>query len=345
MIGFRVDANEKIATGHLMRCISIATELLESGIPCIFFLAEEKETARLKAAGIPYEILHSDWNHPESELPQLLPLLKHYPLKWLIVDSYQVTNTYLSKLDHELPVLYIDDIEQEIYPVTAILHYGLRPDPEAYLHRYAHTATKILEGTKYTPLRREFQSFSEPVSRQKSILLTTGGTDPFHISLQLLSACLNENPSNPLIRSLLTDFSFDVIIGSLNRDDIPLQTLASHYPQIRLHKNVNNMNYYMRRSTLAISAGGTTLSELCACSTPTICFSFADNQMEGTLEMGRRKIMLYAGDARQDPVIDNILHSIYLFLSDKSLYEEYAGRMNTYVDGLGVKRIADFLLQ
>ena len=75
MIGFRVDANEQIATGHLVRCISIATELIKRGIKCIFFLAEEKETARLKAANIPYVILHTDWRYMESEYDIFLPLL------------------------------------------------------------------------------------------------------------------------------------------------------------------------------------------------------------------------------------------------------------------------------
>ena len=87
MIGFRVDANEQIATGHLVRCISIATELIKRGTKCIFFLAEEKETARLETANIPYVILHTDWKHMESEYDIFLPLLNKYPLKWVVVDS------------------------------------------------------------------------------------------------------------------------------------------------------------------------------------------------------------------------------------------------------------------
>ena len=42
MIGFRVDANEVIATGHLMRCISIALECKKRGQQCIFFMAEDR---------------------------------------------------------------------------------------------------------------------------------------------------------------------------------------------------------------------------------------------------------------------------------------------------------------
>ena len=42
MIGFRVDANEKIATGHLMRCMAIAQGFQRQREEVMFFLAEEK---------------------------------------------------------------------------------------------------------------------------------------------------------------------------------------------------------------------------------------------------------------------------------------------------------------
>lgn len=344
MIGFRVDANEQIATGHLVRCISIATELIKRGTSCIFFLAEDKETARLETAGIPYVILHTDWRQMETEYDVLLPLLNQYNLTWLVVDSYQITPPYLSTLNQHTPVLYIDDMEADTYPVSAVLHYGLRSDYDTYIRRYLHTETSVLAGTKYSPLREEFLPGTTHVSRSKSILITTGGTDPFHISLGLLSACLESERQDLVPPASLKGFSFDVIIGSMNQDEIPLQELAARHPeQIHLHKNISNMSYYMRRNQLAVSAGGTTLLELCACSTPTVCFSFADNQLDGVRQMADLQIMLHAGDARFDPVVSNILQALNTYLTSTALQKEYAARMNKLVDGQGVKRIADFL--
>ena len=41
MIAIRTDANEKIAMGHLMRCLSIAKQLKEKGQEVIFFISEK----------------------------------------------------------------------------------------------------------------------------------------------------------------------------------------------------------------------------------------------------------------------------------------------------------------
>ena len=57
MIVFRVDANEQVATGHLMRTLSIASACRKCGLMCEFWLAEEKETERIAKAGFPYRIL------------------------------------------------------------------------------------------------------------------------------------------------------------------------------------------------------------------------------------------------------------------------------------------------
>ena len=117
MIGFRVDANEKVATGHLMRCIAIATACIKKGKQCMFLLAEEKETQRLKSRGIPYQILGTKWDDMESEKDRLMYIFEKQEFEYMVVDSYQVTISYLKWLNSRVPVLYIDDMACEIYRV------------------------------------------------------------------------------------------------------------------------------------------------------------------------------------------------------------------------------------
>ena len=332
MIGFRVDANEVIATGHLMRCITMAKEFLKNGEECVFFLAEEKETRRLEDNGLKYRILHTDWQDMESEESILTYMLKEEGINCLIVDSYQITNSYLTYLEKFVPVLYIDDMGRDVYPVSAVLRYIIWPEDMHFRQMYQGKHTLLLAGMQYIPLREEFCIEEQDMVREQGILITTGGTDTYNVAGRLLAECLQKED--------LKEYSFHVIVGSLNLFEKELMRIAEKSERVHLHKDVRNMSDYMRSCELAVSAGGTTLFELCACKIPTVCFSFADNQMDFTEELGKRNVMLYAGDAREKKEIANVIVECLCYMSkDKTVQRELAAKMGELVDGKGTKRI------
>lgn len=336
MIGFRVDANEVIATGHLMRCIAIAKECMRRGEECLFFLAEEKETKRLEENGLNYRILHTDWRNMESEENILVPIIEEEKPDYLIVDSYQVTGTYLIHLERLVPVLYIDDMEKEIYPISAVLRYSLWPEDTHFQQMYQGKETALLTGMQYVPLREEFCITQQDEEREKSILITTGGTDSYNVAGKLLMECLSNIE--------LEEYLFHVIVGSLNSFEGELIQIAEKSGRVYLHKNINNISDYMRKCELAVSAGGSTLFELCACKIPAVCFSFADNQQGFTKELEDRGVMFYAGDARNESSLVSIITKHLCRLSkDKVLQKNMSIRMGELVDGKGTKRIVDVI--
>lgn len=336
MIGFRVDANENIATGHMMRCIAIAIECRRRGIDCIFILAENKETQRLIDYGFSYRILDSKWNDMEGEEERLIKLVKDLQLDRLVIDSYQATASYLACINDIVPVLYIDDMAKELYSVDAVLHYSQWSEDNAYQNKYSVTDVKLLVGMQYVPLREEFRKTDALEQRVDSIFITTGGTDTYNVTYKVLSE-LQGRPE-------FSDYKFEAIIGSLNRNKELLQELKKTDKRIELHQNVKNMDVFMRKCRFAVSAGGTTLYELCACGIPTVCFSFADNQQGFTYEMGEHHIMRYAGDAREHMNIGAlIVDELIEFYVDKDKSNQYSNRMQNLIDGKGTQRIVDFL--
>lgn len=98
---------------------------------------------------------------------------------------------------------------------------------------------------------------------------------------------------------------------------------------------------------LAVSAGGTTLYELCALGIPTISFTMADNQLTNAKAFDSVQAIPYAGDIRfqQDEVLHRVLH----FMTDMS--QNFKSRKNAhetmsrFVDDRGSARIADALLR
>lgn len=351
MIVFRVDANEQIASGHLMRCLTVAEECRRQGESCQFLLAEDKETNRIKDRGFSCHVLDSAWDQLDTEVGILQQYLAENPCKWLVVDSYQATAEYLRRLNEICPVLYLDDFGKEDYDVTAVLHYGLVQDAERYTAAYLQKGIRALVGPEYIPLREEFQPAHLAELQEKrqdrqydhpAILITTGGTDPYQVTEQVLNYCLND----PAFRGC----HYHVVAGSMNDHIQELQQLADRYSMdgvspVSLHFGVRHMSDLMCQCDYAVSAGGTTLYELCACGIPTVCFSFADNQLPAVRMLEQQQIMRYAGDAREGNVSERIGKYLTEYIQYPKETIQYQEHMRELVDGRGVCRIVAFLRQ
>ena len=336
IVGFRVDANEYIASGHMVRCLTLAKELYKLGCECVFYLAQDKETWRLSENSFEFEILHSDWKNLNAEKDLLSEIIQKKKLDWLVVDSYQADNTYLSFLNKYCKVAYIDDMATEKYDVAAVIHYGL--EDSTYASMYDKTDTLCMTGSEYILLRDEFGENHYDGVREKSVLITTGGTDMYNVTLDVLQDLVDDK--------MFDEYSFYVIVGSMNSHEDEIRAFARSNHQVKVLKNISNMGFYMRKCTFAISAGGTTLYELCACNTPTVCFSFADNQFEFVKRMESEGMMLCAGDARFDANIEKrIVECLERLHTDVSLRKSCVDRMRMLVDGKGTWRIANKLIE
>jgi len=100
----------------------------------------------------------------------------------------------------------------------------------------------------------------------------------------------------------------------------------------------------MQEADLAVSAGGTTLYELCAVGIPAISYSFADNQLYNVKQFDEDGIIEYAGDARYEDIVANVMNLCARYSADADLREERSLRMQQAVDGKGAGRIAGVIL-
>ena len=110
MVCIRVDMNEQIATGHMMRCLSIADALRDLGEQVTFILADEQAINLLKQRGYDAIVLHTQWNDMDGELQGLSQMIQNEQIEKLLIDSYLVTPQYLAKLSESVKTVYIDDM-------------------------------------------------------------------------------------------------------------------------------------------------------------------------------------------------------------------------------------------
>lgn len=332
MLYIRTDMNPVIATGHMMRCLAIADAAKSTGENTVFILADNQAVPLLEQRGYSYIVLNSKWDDMESELPELEKLVQKKHIKKMLVDSYQVTENYLKCLTALAQTYYIDDINAFSYPVSGIICYANYWEKFCYSERY--TDTKLFLGTEYAPLGRNFSDCDrKEISRQvRKLLLLSGGTDHYHLLDQMLERLdLNQY------------LQIDAVCGKYNLQYDYLREKFKSHKNVHIHQSVSDMDRLMKEADVAVSAGGTTLYELCAVGTPTVSYSFVDNQLDNVRKFHEDEIMYYAGDARNTDITGNIMQALSRYCNDFRLRQERSGKMQKLVDGKGALRIAEVL--
>ncbi len=337
MLFIRVDANKHIATGHMMRCMAIASQACKSGIKTIFITADGSGDDLLDKAGYEHITLNSAWNDMESETEKLLALIKEKDIKKLIIDSYQVTEIYLKRIKDYTEVIYIDDLNMFRYPVNCLICYAPYYNKFGYKDVYKDSGTRLLLGTKYLPLRENFLMLPTKKIKEKpeELLILSGGGDQSELIIKI-------------IRNV--DFSYfsvvNIICGNYCTNIDKISTEVCNVLkrvkgcEINILSNVRNIEKYMMSADIAISAGGTTLYELSACGTPTISYIAAENQRDNVSYFDKESVIKSAGAINDKEFINN-LNSLLEQIKDYNIRALQSSAMKKLVDGKGCQRIIE----
>lgn len=336
MIGIRVDANKQIASGHLMRCLSIADALFSLGENVVFFTSDEFAETLIVKRGYQTVRLNSDWDKKEDELEILIGELKKYSPGMLLVDSYQVTSNYLKSLRETVKLAYLDDLNSFDYAVDLVINYSVYADEMVYPMN-----KRYLLGTRYAPLRKQFDISEERLNRSMegrrknpTILVTMGATDPYFIAKKTVEKIMMEPELSEyriiVIRGRFWEYSFDD-----NMDD-----------RVSVMENVEKMADVMLECSVAVSAAGSTLYELCACGVPTVTVSYADNQIGNAKGFADRDIMYYAGDARNTVDLEKkVIESILNYTGNNDIINGHMRKMRELGCSNGAMRLAEELVK
>jgi UDP-2,4-diacetamido-2,4,6-trideoxy-beta-L-altropyranose hydrolase len=330
-IAFRVDGNSIIGMGHIVRCLSLAKEFQISGCRVFFISVDPVGIEIIKGQGFEVEKIESN---ADFGVNQIAEVLKAKSIDCLVIDSYQVSQEYFLKLKTWPGLLcYIDDINLFVYSVDILINGNIGAEIIAY-QRHSQQELLLL-GIGFNLIRDEFRGLPKRVvSRQiEHILITMGGSDPYHLTEKII----RELKSSPEFDQM----QLNVVIGSGFTQQTELYQLSEGLSGITFHQKVTRMSELMLQADLAISAGGSTLYELCACGVPTLAVTVASNQeciVQRLTELGYIKSLGWFESIRFD-VLPKLI-------GDYSFQERVAAvsRMQQLVDGYGVVRVKDSIL-
>lgn len=333
MILIRTDANSIVATGHLMRCLSVADalkELVKEEI--VFCMADMSGLKIAKDRGYRVIQIAGCWDNLLMEKAALKKIIIENNVSMMITDSYYVCSEYFEGLSQLTKTIYIDDRNAERYDCDLIVNYSIYAEEMGYYDMY--DKSKLLLGAKYTPLRKQFASvhkheFKEPL---KKVLILSGGTDTYNFLTRISKRLLEEK----------SDIQLTVISGKMNKYYNELENMANNHNNVTLLSYVNEMAKYMCEADVAISACGTTIYELCACGTPMIGYGWTDNHKFNLEKYIRDKLMLWSGDLRDGigECVERCVNNAVMLLEDVDSCRKMSKEQQERVEGNGAMNMA-----
>ncbi len=254
-----------------MRCLALAQGWKDTGGDVVFITHCDNKglLERIKREGFKIYPLKEAGDTEET-----MAILNKESHDWVVLDGYHFGCDYqraFKEMGHKL--LVIDDYAHlEHYHADIILNQNLGAE------RYAYNTSpgcRLLLGTRYTLLRREFQLFASKDKQvpeiASNVLVTMGGIDMDNNAGKVISALTMID--EPIGAKVVAGF------GNPNLKELCDQAELSRH-DIEVLQAVEDMPGIMQWADMAVSAGGSTVWELAFMGVPTVLCITADNQMD-----------------------------------------------------------------
>ena len=97
-VAFRVDGNNKIGIGHIMRCLSLADAFAQHDVHVEFVLSDTIMQEIVERRGYSTYLLNSRWDDYSYGLSEFRTLLVDHSINWVITDSYYAQQEYFAEI-------------------------------------------------------------------------------------------------------------------------------------------------------------------------------------------------------------------------------------------------------
>jgi len=293
-LAFRCDASEKIGTGHVMRCLTLARAAVAEGHDVRFFVgdADSGLTQRIADDGIGIQWLRlrhdsraktvstgesnssaiEDVYELDQQINEATTFLKacvEFNPDWVVVDHYGYGDGWISSVKRAgYAVLLVEDWPHRAVNADLLLDPRPGADPMDYA---GYTVTdKVICGSSYNLIRNEFfESSCAPVSEVKRVLINLGGYDRCGFSAGILDVLAEE--------ALFHSLEFTVLLSESSPAYARIQNTTYPFP-VRLIECCDDMSELYRAHDVCIGAAGGSLWERTAMQLPTALVIVADNQ-------------------------------------------------------------------
>jgi UDP-2,4-diacetamido-2,4,6-trideoxy-beta-L-altropyranose hydrolase len=331
----RTDGNEKIGSGHIMRCLALAQECKDAGGAAHFLFGRESSfsTDVLLAEGFGVERLTASSGGTE-DARETAATSRRLGANWTVIDGYHFGAEY-QDLARESGgrLLFIDDNGHAgRYSADLVLNQNIHASADSYQQR--DPRTQLLLGTRYALLRREFRRWRswkrDTTASARRVLATFGGSDHENVSLRVLEA---------LALAEMADLDVVVLVGGMNPHQASLEAFAASAPyRITLRRNPEDVAELMAWADVAIGSAGATSWELLRMQLPFLAVIVADNQRKSAEVLAKEGLCVLLG-GNADLEKSTLARQVSDLLRDPELRARLSSEGAARVDGYGCARV------
>ncbi len=351
---FRSDASTMIGSGHVVRCLTLACALRDTGHEVIFVCRDLPDSLieKIINQGFVCKVLEFDsgsydpshysdeyayWLAVSQEQDALQTIEAVSYCDWLIVDHYSLDIAWESQVRNVAErIMVIDDLANRKHDCDVLL------DQNYYRHGMSRYAGLLPEhcmqllGPKYALIRPEFVEAREQRRlwgkfdkyRVERIIIFMGGADKLNVTSKVLQAFPAKHDWNGHV---------DVVAGAINPYRKEVESLCQDDERFHFYCAPSYYVELMAQADLAIAAGGSSIWERCCIGLPGLCIAVADNQKELLLEVskqGGQSILM------TDPRYDGLKRALCHAIKDEMALKMQIEKGLALVDGNGVlKRV------
>lgn len=287
----RTDASVSIGSGHVMRCLTIASELQKKGHEVMFYMKQ-----------LPGHLIEL------VELRGFQVIDAFQMVDVCIVDHYEIDEQWEKSIRPFVKkIVVIDDLANRVHDCDVLLDQNVVPNYETRYDLLVSKHCLKLLGPKYLIMRDEFIEQRKQIRNRtgvvRRLLVFMGGTDPTGETMKVLRAL--EHCAFEWI---------DVVVGNGNPKRQQIQTICKeqgfHY-----HCQIDYIASLMAQADFSIGAGGSTTWERCYVGLPSSSTIVAENQLVATKTASSLSAVLNIGWHEQVTV--ETYKKLLLSLSDR----------------------------
>jgi UDP-2,4-diacetamido-2,4,6-trideoxy-beta-L-altropyranose hydrolase len=340
----RADASHAIGSGHITRCLTLATVLRDAGAEVAFacrelpgqlldrLAAQGWQTYRLpgsygeETAGQDIEAA-LPWQADIAALQVQMGATQRFD--WIIVDHYGLDHHWQTAARQWTSrIAAIDDLANRRHAVDLLLDQNFSGTASAYAP-WIDAQCRTLFGPGFAMIRDEFRREAIAIKAQvQRVLVNFGGFDAAGETWKAMQALAD-----------FDDLHVDFIAGTGNPEWARMQAMAEGRPHWRLQTHTEHFAELMAQADLFIGAGGGTSWERAALGLPTLCIAVAGNQQPNAERLAEVGAHVYLGP-RETVSVRAIADAVAVLLVSQALRQRCAERSRQLVDGRGVQRVA-----